>query len=70
MRAAQFSKARMAVRGLGDDVNRNIEFMLYGLTTAWLIVVAYVLLLALREAKLRKELDRVRKMVEGESRKD
>jgi hypothetical protein len=45
-------------------VNRNIEFMVYGLTAAWLIVVAYVVLLALRERKLRLELDRVRKMVE------
>ncbi len=45
-------------------MNRNIEFMVYGLTAAWLIVVAYVVLLALRERKLRLELDRVRKMVE------
>jgi CcmD family protein len=48
-------------------VNRNIEYMMYGLTAAWLIVVAYVLLLALRERSLRKELDRVRKMVEKDS---
>ena len=38
--------------------------MVYGLSAAWLIVVAYVVLLALRERKLRLELDRVRKMVE------
>ncbi len=38
--------------------------MVYGLTAAWLIVVGYVVLLALRERKLRMELDRVRKMVE------
>ena len=44
--------------------NRNIEFMLYGLTAAWLIVVVYVVLLSLRDRKLRKELDRVRRMVE------
>ena len=46
-------------------MNRNIEFMIYGLTAAWAIVVAYVVLLALRERKLRSELDRVRKMVEA-----
>ena len=38
--------------------------MVYGLAAAWLIVVAYVVLLALRERKLRSELDRVRRMVE------
>ena len=37
---------------------------MYGLTVAWLIVVGYVVLLALRERKLRQELTRVRKMVE------
>ena len=46
-------------------MNRNSEFMVYGLMAAWLIVVAYVVLLALRERKLRSELDRVRRMVEG-----
>jgi CcmD family protein len=31
---------------------------------AWLIVTLYVVLLGLRENKLRRELDRVRQMVE------
>jgi len=44
--------------------SRNAQFMFYGFTAAWLIVFIYVLLLALREARLRKELDRVRRMVE------
>jgi CcmD family protein len=38
--------------------------MFYGLTAAWLIVVVYVVFLALRERKLYRELERVRKMVE------
>jgi uncharacterized membrane protein YciS (DUF1049 family) len=38
--------------------------MLYGLTAAWLIMVIYVVLLALRERRLQKELERVRRMVE------
>ena len=45
-------------------MNRNVQFMLFGLATAWLIMFAYVVLINLRERKLRKELDRVRKMVE------
>jgi CcmD family protein len=35
---------------------------------AWLIVALYVLLLGLRESKLRRELDRVRQMVEPRSK--
>jgi CcmD family protein len=38
--------------------------MFYGFSAAWLIVVAYVVLLAMRERRLYRELDRVRKMVE------
>ncbi|PYT14710.1 MAG: hypothetical protein DMG59_16170 [Acidobacteria bacterium] len=42
---------------------RNFQYMFYGFLAAWLIVVVYVVLLALRERKLRRELDRVRKML-------
>jgi CcmD family protein len=42
---------------------RNFHYMFYGFLAAWLIVVVYVVLLALRERKLRRELDRVRKML-------
>ncbi len=45
-----------------DD--RNFRYMFYGFLAAWLIILVYVLLLALRERKLRRELERVRKMVE------
>ena len=38
--------------------------MLLGLGAAWLIMFLYVVLITLRERRLRKELDRVRKMVE------
>ena len=44
--------------------NRNFQFMFYGFLAAWLIILAYVLLPAMRERRLRKELDRVRRMVE------
>jgi CcmD family protein len=45
-------------------MNANFEYLCYGLIAAWLIVTLYVLLLGLRENKLRRELDRVRQMVE------
>jgi CcmD family protein len=43
---------------------RNFTFMFYGFAAAFLILVVYVVLLALRERRLRKEIDRVRRMVE------
>ena len=46
----------------------NYTFMFLGFTVAWLIVIVYVISIALREKKLRQELDRVKRMVEeGES---
>ena len=39
--------------------------MFYGFSAWFLILLGYVVLLALRERKLRGELDRVRRMVEG-----
>ena len=38
--------------------------MFFGFTVAWLIVIGYVISIALREKNLRKELDRVKRMVE------
>lgn len=48
---------------------RNFLYMFYGFTAAWLILVVYVVLLALRERKLRAELDRVRRMVEDSEKR-
>jgi CcmD family protein len=47
---------------------QNSTFLFLGFTIAWLIVIGYVISIALREQKLRQELDRVKRMVEeGES---
>jgi CcmD family protein len=46
----------------------NFEYLFYGFLAAWMIVALYVLLLGLRESKLRRELDRVRQMVEPRSK--
>jgi len=50
----------------------NYTFMFYGFTVAWLVIVIYVISIALREKKLRDELERVKRMVderEGELKK-
>lgn len=39
---------------------RNYAFMFYGFLAAWLIVVVYVISLALRGGRLKKELEDVK----------
>jgi CcmD family protein len=39
-------------------------FMFYGFLAAWMVVIVYVISIALRERKLRNELDRVKRMLE------
>ena len=43
---------------------RNFQFMFYGFSVAWGIIALYVITIAAREGRLRKELDRVKRMVE------
>ena len=47
----------------------NFRYLFYGFLAAWMIPMAYLVLLGLREHKLRRELDRVRQMVEGQTPK-
>ena len=42
---------------------RNFTFMFYGFTAAWLIVLSYVILLARRGARLKKELEDVKHLI-------
>ncbi|HTU47514.1 MAG TPA: CcmD family protein [Bryobacteraceae bacterium] len=42
---------------------RNFSFMFYGFLAAWLIVLLYVVSLARRGARLKKELDQVKQLV-------
>jgi CcmD family protein len=45
-------------------MDRNFEYMFYGFSVAWLVVIGYVISIAVREKKLRGELDRVKRLVE------
>jgi CcmD family protein len=45
---------------------RNFTFMFYGFLAAWLIVLLYVVSLARRGARLKKELDDVRRLLAHE----
>lgn len=42
---------------------RNFTFMFYGFTAAWAIVLFYVISLARRGARLKKELDDVKQLL-------
>ena len=46
--------------------SQNSPFLFIGFTVAWLIIIIYVISIALREKKLRQELDRVKRMMEEE----
>jgi CcmD family protein len=41
---------------------RNFTFMFYGFTAAWVIVLVYVISLARRGARLKKELEQVKQL--------
>ena len=49
-------------------MDQNFTFMFYGFLAAWLVVIIYVISIALRERRLRAELDRVKRMVEEPGR--
>jgi len=49
-------------------MNSNYTFMFYGFLAAWMVVIAYVIWIALRERKLRDELERVKRMVDERER--
>ena len=43
---------------------RNFTFMFYGFLAAWLVLASYVAALAGRERKIRRELERLKHMIE------
>ena len=45
-------------------LQRNYEFLSYGLTAAWVILVAYVLMIVGRHRKLQQEIASLRAMIE------
>jgi len=48
---------------------RNLTYMFYGLSAAWLILAGYVLSLAAREKRLKRQLDNLKRMIEERERK-
>jgi CcmD family protein len=48
---------------------RNFTYMFYGFLAAWLILLAYVLLLVSRESNIKKQLASLKNMLEERQRK-
>jgi CcmD family protein len=44
-------------------LQRNYEFLSYGLIAAWVILVVYVLMMVGRQRKLKQEIERLRAMI-------
>ena len=49
--------------------NANFTFMVYGFAAAWLILFAYVAMLAARERRLKRELESLKRMMEEQKGK-
>lgn len=46
----------------------NFTFLVYGLSIAWLILFAYVALLAGRDRRLRREIEQLKQMLQHNKR--
>jgi CcmD family protein len=47
----------------------NFLYMFYGFTVAWLVLFAYVVVLARREGQLKKDVESLKRMIEERERK-
>ena len=50
-------------------LQRNFQGLIWGFVAAWVILVAYTLMLTLRERKIRREMERLKSMVEESERR-
>ena len=49
-------------------LQRNFQGLIWGFVTAWVILAAYTLMLTFRERKIRREMERLKSMVESEKK--
>ena len=56
------------IERLRGSLQRNYEFLSYGLIVAWLILVVYVLMMVSRERKLKREIAGLKAMLEEKPR--
>lgn len=49
-------------------LQRNYEFLTYGLTAAWIIMVVYVLMMVGRQNRLKREIANLKAMLDEKGR--
>ena len=49
-------------------LQRNYEFLTYGLTAAWIIMVVYVLMMVARQKRLKREIANLKAMLDEKGR--
>lgn len=54
---------------MNDAAARNFEYLAYGLMAVWGVLVIYVLTLVGREAKIRRQIEGLERMLEDRERK-
>lgn len=58
-----------AIREEIGRLQRNFQGLIWGFVAAWVILMAYTLMIALRERKIRREMERLKNMVEDPGKK-
>jgi hypothetical protein len=53
-----------AIRDEIGRLQRNFQGLIWGFVAAWVILMAYTLMIVLRERKIRREMERLKNMVE------
>ena len=48
---------------------RNFQYMFYGFSAAWVMIVIYALSMLARERKIKAEIDRLKSMMEEKERR-
>lgn len=50
-------------------LQRNFQGLIWGFVAAWAILLAYTLMLTMRERKIRREMERLKSMIEETEKK-
>ena len=58
-----------AIRDEIGRLQRNFQGLIWGFVAAWAILMAYTLMIVLRERKIRREMERLKNMVEDTGKK-
>ena len=58
-----------AIREEIGRLQRNFQGLIWGFVAAWVILMAYTLMIVVRERKIRREMDRLKNMVEDTGKK-